>query len=356
MKSYEDLLIVAKEIDRRVKIKKKRDYLYAELLKFHELEPIKNREFIIGIKDDPDSRAVGVELEVGFSPDIKLLPTMAKIFKKYPSINAGFGSSISRRSYSTEESSFAIESPSTMLYNCSTLIDKPPHPDGGGLESVLTPATLLAHQRLKSDYEFILKVYEFYGYTDQRQGAGIHLNIDLTLFGEDVYQGLVNFYNFLFFHNDFFMYLCGRWRSDGVNSSVRHQIHIGDWHSDLQQFRSTFTGGKSSLKTVLKDKVEWWFLNTSIHRDGRPCIEWRWFGSTLNIETFMAFVELGFALPIYCSLLKSENLVNLDNFINWVTKDATYPHLFTYILDIKEEFSKYQVNVSITGKGAVTTV
>jgi len=62
------------------------------------------------------------------------------------------------------------------------LVDEP-HYDGGGLECVFFPATPAAHQVLKPLYESILLTMKAYEFDASYSGAGIHLNIDNTLFG-----------------------------------------------------------------------------------------------------------------------------------------------------------------------------
>lgn len=358
MKSYEELMTHAKILNDKqntASVKK----AFGEMLRKYELEFNKPMLFTLG---ESKIDTVGVELEVGYALDIKMLPVMAKVFEKYKLLNMlpNTGQYTYTNGNPAPVRTFNIDSPSAVFRNSSAMISALPHPDGGGLESVLWPATLAAHQRVKDEYAFILKTYEFYGYSDQRSGAGIHLNIDLSLFGENLYQGLVNFYNMLFYYNDFFMYLCGRFRMDGTNSSARHQLSITDWLTDIASFADVFKSNKSSLKVLLNNgRQEWWFMNTSIFRDNRRCLEWRWFGSTLDINKFMAFIELGFVLPTYCASLSSEQLINLDNFIEYVTSNAQYPHLYEYILEMKEQYDMMQkpiANESSTGTRTATTV
>ncbi|MDV7397674.1 hypothetical protein RZS08_40110, partial [Arthrospira platensis SPKY1] len=98
---------------------------------------------------------------------------------------------------------------------------------------------------------------------------------------------------------------------------------------DIRNLKAQFLADKSSapLKRIIElyevnNEVEHSYFvelfNTTIFKDKRPCLEWRWFGSTLNVNKLMAFIEMGFALPRYCASISHENLICFEDFEQYI--------------------------------------
>lgn len=245
-------------------------------------------------------------------------------------------------SYYTE--SFVLNVIRNILGRMSEIIYEFPHYDGQGIEVVLCPATLKAHQILKPEYERILEVYKELGFTDKLPGAGFHIYIDYTLFGNtevDIVNNYANFLWLIFNHPEEFTDISNRQHSDDINSDLL--TFLGDPLGILteEELLKNFLKLKAESLTTLgtsefKRKYKYLrLLNISYNRDGRPALEFRWFGSTLNINTFMAFIEFGFAMPEWTKTFTDAADASLNSFCNYIkTNVSTYIHLYEYFTSI----------------------
>jgi hypothetical protein len=315
----------------RLKAKLKKKPIKNKALKFMECDVRLENNKLITVTDTKD--LVGVELEVGFSPDLTKLPDLYEAIDEEGKITT---------------MTSLVDVAADIIKNYSSIVSDRPHMDGGGLESILYPTSLEAHSRLRTEYVNLLEIYEDLGFTDTVPGAGIHLNIDLSLFDPNKFQGLVNFYNFLFYYNDFFMYFCGRYRLEAKKSSMRSMLRdFMHRKRDIRALKQEFLADKGSapLKRIIERYESDYYVessyfvelfNTTLFKDKRPCLEWRWFGSTLDVNKLMAFIEMGFALPKYCASVSHENLISFEDFERYImTNSNLYPNLIPYFLEIK---------------------
>lgn len=233
--------------------------------------------------------------------------------------------------------------PNLALKPQTPLIHGTPHTDGGGHECVLYPATLKAHQALKSEYERLIRAFQQYGYNDIQGGDGIHTNIDYSLFGKDHVGAIERFLWFLFYNSDFMVSLSERKYNMQYRADMASQLgdEMRNWSDSdyLNSFKKAKGGIVQSLRQSTSSGLFGRPLNFSVGRDGRRCLEWRWFGSTQDINKFMSIIELSFALPAFSGAQKTEDAMTLPAFCSYVRENMeTYPHLFQVM--VENEYSR----------------
>lgn len=265
---------------------------------------------------------LGVEFESCFSPGTTQLRYIADWLKEKSSF---------KLTPMSNSNSVRAHVKDTIISQATEILMQNPHYDGGGVECVMKPATLAAHQRLKPEYAKIIDIFASFGFTDIEGGDGIHLNIDKTMFGQKAglqRRSFEMFLWFLFFNIDFMVEFTDRKRHYQFCADMYHLL--GDIFAlkDEDELLKKFKEHKVSLLDTLASSSSNFRLNMSVNRDGRPCIEFRWFGSTHNIEKFMSNIEFMYAISEFCRGITTENLAKLQNFCNFVrTNHAKFPHL-----------------------------
>lgn len=214
---------------------------------------------------------------------------------------------------------------------CSQLLYANPHFDGGGIECVIKPCTLTAIQTLKDEFVHILNLYKNFGFTDILGGDGIHANMDLTMFGSDVAtqkKNMANFLWFIFYNSEFVVDFSGR----TYNSQLVADMYtlIGDTLGrNMENMKRSFLRQKDALLNAVEENSYQRFLNMTVNRDGRPCLEFRWFGSTQSGDKLLSMAEFCYAIVAYVDTVKNDNQLKLHHFCAFVKRNVkTYPHLF----------------------------
>ncbi len=215
--------------------------------------------------------------------------------------------------------------------------------DGKGLEIHLPPATLSAHKILYSRYSLLLKELESLGFTASLTYAGIHSNIDYSVFGDTVkeqYNCIEFFIEWVFYNKKFIIAYSKRefestkysdmyvMLNDPFGLLTEHQLKER-LHTSLSQFRKSFESKKPTLTC----------FNISLSKSNRRSLEVRWFNSTLNpthifsiLEFFPAFVSFynsrlrSFSLKDFCSHVKS----NISTYPNLLQDLLANPHSYRY--------------------------
>lgn len=277
-------------------------------------------QFIKYTGEDPVNEYIGVELEMRFSPHMVHLRNIVKYFQKeYKNLNIS----------SIGDVRTAIAS---RILSKSFLVKGIPHYDGGGLESVLQPSTFAAHQVLKEEYKKLLNTYYAFGFNPQQGGDGIHHYVDYGLLGprEGLEDSIILLHWFLFENRDFLSLASKR----PYNYSSVADIHallgdqLGLWSEE--RLKEAFIQHKEDVLEYIRGDGDSWVraFNISWGRDGRPAYEFRWFGSTWDIDEFMAMIELSHAMATFVASHRSIDQMKLDIFCNYVRDNMQqYPHL-----------------------------
>ena len=233
----------------------------------------------------------------------------------------------------------------TLLNDFSdTIIGGPPVNDGGGLEFRFHPTTLKAHHHLRGEYSRIMKCLSELGFTDAVGGDGIHLNIDNKAFGDHRTEKRKSFANFLWFlykNQEFMIEFCNRKNMDDGMADMMTLLNDRYGNKSAQEVEQEFIRNKNDLLDALVGRANRNVrtrrsglydsptfggsgtrkLNIHVNRDGRDCIEFRWFGSTFSINIFMSFIDFAFALPEYSKSHNSPTTVTLESFCEYVANN-----------------------------------
>lgn len=246
--------------------------------------------------------------------------------------------------------------------NLSELIKDRPHFDGGGLESVFYPASLGAYNLIKDEIVYILNVYKAFGFTDNIPGAGIHVNVDFSMFGADAAEQrrtLANFLWFAFINNDFIVELSQRKYSDTFRVDMWHQLGdvlAANYNNTVRNFIQT----KNRMLDAVEEGSTLRSFNLHAHRDGRPALEIRWFGSTQNPDRLMMMVEFTHAIIRFCKEAQdNQHMLSLHLFSASVRKHAAiYPHLYEYMDEnpYSQEYMRIASSVEQTAQRNPVTV
>jgi hypothetical protein len=220
----------------------------------------------------------------------------------------------------------------------SDLLYGEPVLDGGGLEVITHPCTYKAHQALYPEYERILQVFDFLGFSDEFGGDGIHINVDKILLGDTIVEQnecLAKMLWFFYKNCDFMVEISNRTAKD--SGLVDIYTLLGDSFGNLhaEHLDEIFRTEKGSLLEALGNSIEIKALNIRVNRRGRPTLEFRWFGSTNKAAILMAMIEFMMALIDYCkvSLITDLQIKRFSMFVS-ENKD-TYPLLLQRLTEMK---------------------
>lgn len=247
-----------------------------------------------------------------------------------------------------------------LLFESSPLLDRRPHYDGGGLECVFPPMTLQAYKILQPEFQKVLDMYKKYGFNSVQGGDGIHSNISYGLFGRDQDTQVENMKKWLWF-----LFREAQWMTEFSQRRFNYQANsdllymLGDPLGILpeEELRARFVSAKDEILNYLSrteddegDRVGYgrrWF-NLSFGRDGRPCVELRWFGSTQSEVELASMIEYSFAMPRWCRETEELEDINLKNFLGFVkTNLSEYPSLWEIASNIKIAQSTASAPVAI---------
>lgn len=71
----------------------------------------------------------------------------------------------------------------------------------------------------------------------------------------------------------------------------------------------------------------------AIRLDKPYSVEFRFFGATLNLETFLSNIEFAYSLPVFCKNNSLEDL-SISSFINFIKDNRkTYPNVYKHIIN-----------------------
>ena len=222
----------------------------------------------------------------------------------------------------------------------SDLIQAPAHMDGGGLEIVPHPATFEAQQALKPEYERILRAFKHYGFNSNLGGDGIHLNVDKSLLGASIQEQRITLAKMLLFYyrnNTFFVRVSNRTSEDDHKVDIYHQL--GDSYGNLtdDELDKVFYTEKGKLLDSLESSTVLKSLGLRMNRGGRPAIEFRWFGSTHDVDILMSQIEFIHALCVYCRTNTEQDEISLGGFCFFISDHSkSYLHLANRMLYFRE--------------------
>lgn len=174
------------------------------------------------------------------------------------------------------------------------LLYKKPHQDGGGLELSLKPFT---EEEYGSSIIYgairrmLVRCWEFKLYPSEKDG--IHLNIDIEAFTPTVLKAFLGVIGPDSEFKSFMSKFIGRPKSADK---------LGNIDTLLGDFSGTNTAVTSTLWARYVDSMiedidkEYCTVNMCFNKNGRPILEWRWFGSSLDINRIYALLQFVFSI------------------------------------------------------------
>lgn len=305
-------------------------------------------EFLIGIEENLSEVEgfVGPEPEVTFGGGNKDLRTAVAKMLRYtesnlPTVSAmtlardyfpNYGSILLTDRIVLSNPSMVVQFGVKNLLSKSPVVYGIPHDDAGGIECKMRPVSELAARRLKPEYDRILSIYKELGYTDEVQGAGMHIYIDHTLFGEsinEIYENIGSFFWFLFEGSEQMLSISNRKYASQFNADMRSLLDDGQGCLSDAEYKRAFIKQKDLALRAFQDNTSARFINIHFHRKKRAAIEFRWFAATTNVDTFMANIEFGFSIPKWLRQTNRSD-VSFGNFMKFL---KSHPEQYAHILN-----------------------
>lgn len=210
----------------------------------------------------------------------------------------------------------------------------------------IPPATLEAHKANYIQYNALQEVLREAYFTDVVRTAGIHLNVDYHMLGENKSETVKKLMQFMYNNRDFMVKVS--LREGRAQELTDMDTFLGDMYnlSDKQEKFEEFIFHKNLIEEFFNNSdsnvSHSSIFNISLSKKGRRCMELRWFGTTLDINKFYSIIELGYALIYFCRSHKFHEL-DLEYFGRYVSCNAErYRNLHEILLDIPE-ISSYAV-------------
>lgn len=235
------------------------------------------------------------------------------------------------------------------------LTDKTINKGMGGGEIQFSPTTRDSLSVLKIELTRMLYYMNKMGCTFHHSDASVHLQASTTLLGDnadEIEQTLTNILWFMFRNKEFMTQFCNR-VGDGLEITNLYQ-YLGDPFQELKplalerlfmirkktaidMFRQTGSWRENAEATV--DERWKGFMNLMLN-DEFQTLEFRWFGTTNDVNVFMSYYEFYFALINFCRLngvfQRPENLSVMEAFYNFVKDDTNCKHLLWRMAQIEE--------------------
>lgn len=239
--------------------------------------------------------------------------------------------------FDTVDSSLKEAVRSLVFSNRTKLLTQPPHYDGGGIEWVFCPMTLGAIRAAEQEFRILFELADNFGFTPLRGGDGIHLNMDLSLYGstmDEQVETCARILRFAFANYDYIVRQSLRRWTYQRNSDM--PAMLGDVfrvRSD-NELEALFMEQKSRFLDTLRAGTALKAFNIGIRTDRRPVLEIRWFGSTTTIAELFAIVDFAFA---QAEFFRANDTTSLERFANFVKSKfdengrLKYAHLYEHM-------------------------
>jgi hypothetical protein len=288
-----------------------------------------------GYKTEQDNDLISIELEVGFDPGTVERRKIWEFLKNNSLVTEGI--------YPTN--------PAILKAIVKYFKEKYPEMeefslDGGGIEANIPPMCLELHKEIaqqKLILNYLNELKEF-GFSDEVLSAGIHLNLDYNMLGnnqKEKQKTIKNLCLFTYQNIDFMVNMSQRKR--GAQRLADMYSFLGDVcnqngseenftefliHKNfLIDFFSTDSAYDSHLSV----------FNLHVGKKGRKALEIRWFGPTLDLFKYYVILEFGHSLIIFCKT--TDKKLTEENFKSFITQNSNkYSNLFEYFkLPLKQE-------------------
>lgn len=236
---------------------------------------------------------LGLEIELSYAPSQS---EYARLKRRYCDEAGMCPTNLSYRTFFT----LLMELSARRFEN---LFHRKPLADGGGIEFVLAPFTLRYYFNNRRRFAELLKfARDFTLYPSEKDG--IHVNIDYSLLGANLDEQKKTLKKLLYFvsplsdAHDYVQNFCAREHEASRNSDIYSMLNDPFRRLTSRELENVF---KDTSKDILDSLgiTPMCALNMCFGKEGRQCIEWRWFASTTNIKKLLEIVVFVHSLIIF---------------------------------------------------------
>lgn len=286
-----------------------------------------------GVEDETPAGYCGIEWECKWSPGTSQARAIYAALKTEFQRNATLARVATLDQHSYDISATLKEAVRTLVFSGrSKLYSGEPHFDGGGIECTFAPISHAGIKAASSEFERIFELGDAFGLTPLHGGDGIHLNMDLSLYGrtkDEQIETCARILRFAFVNYDYIVAQSLRTNISQMRADIPSLL--GDMFRTTSQedFNTLFMDQKELFLNALRGDSSLKAFNIGIRTDRRPVLEIRWFGSTIKIEDLLAVVDFGFA---QAEFFKSNDTTSLEQFANYAKSNVTmYEHLYAHM-------------------------
>ena len=239
--------------------------------------------------------------------------------------------------YDTADSSLREAVRRLVFSDRTKLLAQAPHYDGGGIECVFCPMSLAAIRAAEQEFRIMFELADDFGFTPLRGGDGIHLNMDLSLYGstmDEQVETCARMLRFAFANYDYIVRQSLRRWTYQRNSDIPSMLGDIFRVRSNQELEVLFMEQKSRFLDTIRAGTSLKAFNIGIRTDRRPVLEIRWFGSTTKVAELFSIVDFAFAQAEY---FRANDTTSLERFANFVksTFDENgllkYGHLYEHM-------------------------
>lgn len=319
---------------------------------------------------------IGMELEVKFTSNPSTVTSVRAWAMKNKMLNRQVKVRHAGSSYDTNVN-LTLETVSGLsefyLYgvsnNITPLVYQHPHKDDGCIEHCVVPVSLTSLPIVKFELSKLTQIISLMGGIERSSGAGIHLSADRSLFGLTKLgerETTANFILWLYLNCDFMLEFSYRDEVNILRASIDYFLDdplrklsdtervykavsmkesVLDAITGVAQIAnnnisSNYFYGESGTSSIRR------MFNISWNNDNRDINEFRWFGSTLDVNRIISWYEWYFAIIEFCRTMSSFTVddirsnaasakdTSMKEFCEFVKTNKTFvPHLYNYLRD-----------------------
>ena len=195
------------------------------------------------------------------------------------------------------------------------------HMDGNLIEFPLKPMTKAAHQAFLPMYNYLLEGMYLMGCTNALGTNGMHLYMDLGLFGDNPRQAVATMLRFCFENYDWLVEFSGRPHIYSTNADFPSMLKDRWRNLSDAQFREAFLNTKNSFLEILDSpEASDTVFNIGINKKPNT-LEVRWFATPESGMEILSIVSTMFALANLCSITPEDTTPTMKEFCTFIDKN-----------------------------------
>jgi len=269
-------------------------------------------KFYTNFETKEDRQHIAVEIEFNLAPTTTQARNLSTLLQVKPT-----QSITSLQCFSISEALFKKLSDKRKSLDKMCYQPKGVHMDGNLIEFPFKPATLSAHKSMYHFYEYLIENMLNLGCTNVLGTNGLHLYIDVELFGDDPRQSVANMLRLCFENYDWLVEISKRPHIYSTNADIPTMLK-DRWRtlSDTV-FREAFLTTKDGFLNALDNEETIQLFNIGIHNIPNT-LEIRWFATPDSGADLLAKIELVHALASFSKEQEPNSKASLEDFCKFV--------------------------------------